>query len=61
MAHRILDLRVLFAFSTTVTAITAVAILIFGAPLKIVVPANYATVAIAAFASDWARRRVGDR
>lgn len=60
MARRILDLRVLFAFSTTVTAITGIAILVFGAPLKIIVPVNYAIVATVAFASDWTRRRLGE-
>ncbi len=61
MARRILDLRVLFAFSTTVTAIAGIAILFLGVPPKILVPVAYGIAAIGAFASHWAERRLGER
>lgn len=60
MARRILDLRALLAFSTTIAVLTGIAIVALDVPPKILVPVTYATAAIAAFASDWARRRLGE-
>lgn len=61
MARRIRSPWVLLAFSTSVAVAAFTAVVAFGAPPKIFVPASYATAAIAAFASHWARRRIGER
>lgn len=51
----------LFAFSSTVAIATGVAIIGFGAPKMTLVPVIYATVAIGAALSDWARRQPSSR
>lgn len=50
----------LLAFSTTVAIGTLIAIVGFGAPPKVLVPVTYATAATAAFATNWARRHLGE-
>jgi hypothetical protein len=47
----------LFIFSSVIALATGVAIIGFGAPEQTIVPVTYATAAISAVLSDWARRQ----
>ena len=55
-----MDMRILLAFSTAVAIATGIAIVALGVPAKVVVPVTYATAAIVASASHWAKRHLGE-
>lgn len=51
----------LFAFSSVIATATGIAIIGFGAPQQMIVPVTYATAAIGAALTGWARRQPGRR